>query len=397
MNKKLIIATTTLVLLAAAAMPLCAQQSIDGVLASVERNNSTLKALRSSTDAQKLENRAEVSLPDLELGFNYLWGNPTAIGHRKDFNVSQSFDLATLSGMKGKVADSKNKLVEWEYRSSRMQLLLDAKLACLDVIYYNAMLAELAARHKQAAALAELHKKRLDSGEGNRIEYNKVVLDMSMIEGEVSRLSAERSAVLARLANLNGGEAVTISQTSYDAAALPADFELWYAQAEAKSPLLAYVRQEVEVSQKQLSLTKKQGLPSFSAGYMGEFEADQRYQGVTVGVSIPLWSNKKRVRQAKAAVVAAQARQADAKQQFYGNLKVLYDRASGLKKTAETYSTALRSTSNATLLKKALDEGEISLLDYLVEMRLYYDTVNQSLDAEREFQKAYAELSATEL
>ena len=44
MNKKLIIATSTLVLLAAAAMPLCAQQSIDGVLASVERNNSTLKA-----------------------------------------------------------------------------------------------------------------------------------------------------------------------------------------------------------------------------------------------------------------------------------------------------------------------------------------------------------------
>ena len=30
-------------------------------------------------------------------------------------------------------------------------------------------------------------------------------------------------------------------------------------------------------------------------------------------------------------------------------------------------------------------------------MRLYYDAVNQSLDAEREFQKAYAELSATEL
>ena len=96
-------------------------------------------------------------------------------------------------------------------------------------------------------------------------------------------------------------------------------------------------------------------------------------------------------------MLAAQARQADAKQQFYGNLKVLYDRAAGLKKTAETYRTALRATSNATMLKKALDEGEISLLDYLVEMRLYYDAVNQSLDAERSFQKAYAELSATEL
>lgn len=55
-------------------------------------------------------------------------------------------------------------------------------------------------------------------------------------------------------------------------------------------------------------------------------------------------------------------------------------------------------TANSTdLLKKALDAGEISLLEYILEIGLYYDTVNQALEAERDYQKAYAELSAVQL
>ena len=46
---------------------------------------------------------------------------------------------------------------------------------------------------------------------------------------------------------------------------------------------------------------------------------------------------------------------------------------------------------------KALNAGEISLLDYIVEIGLYYDMVNQTLAAERDFEKAQADLSAVEL
>ena len=49
------------------------------------------------------------------------------------------------------------------------------------------------------------------------------------------------------------------------------------------------------------------------------------------------------------------------------------------------------------LLKKALDAGEISMLDYILQLGLYYDSVNQALQAELDYQKAFAELSAVEL
>ena len=139
------------------------------------------------------------------------------------------------------------------------------------------------------------------------------------------------------------------------------------------------------------------GLPTFSAGYMSEKVVGQRYQGISVGVSIPLWENKNRVRQAKAAVRAAESREADSKQQFYGQLQILYSRTFGLKATAESYRKSMETANSTDLLKKALDAGEISLLEYILEIGLYYDTVNQALEAERDYQKAYAELSAVQL
>ena len=125
---------------------LFAQNKISDVLGTIEQNNTTLKALRETSDAQKLENRTGIYLPDPEIGFNYLWGNPSSVGNRQDVSVSQSFDIATLSGLKSKVANGKNELVEWQYKADRMNILLEAKNYCLDLIYYNSLLSERAVR-----------------------------------------------------------------------------------------------------------------------------------------------------------------------------------------------------------------------------------------------------------
>ena len=87
----------------------------------------------------------------------------------------------------------------------------------------------------------------------------------------------------------------------------------------------------------------------------------------------------------------------EAKQQFYDQLQTLYLRADGLRQTAANYRASLSLLNNTDLLAKALNAGEISLLDYIVEIGLYYDTVDQALSAERDYQQAFANLSAVEL
>lgn len=379
------------------AISLNAQNNINSVLTSIEENNTTLKALRETTEAQKLENKTGIYLSNPEVGFGYLWGNPSGIGNRTDFSVTQTFDIPTITGMKGKVANSQNNLIEWQYKADRMNILLEAKQYYIDLVYCNALKKELDIRLKHAETIARGYNERLKSGDANRLEYNKVQLNLSTVVGEISRIDVERNAMLEELKRLNGGNDIVVNDYQFDHIQLPINFAEWYVSAEEKNPVLAYVKQEIEVGKKQVSLSKAMGLPTLSAGYMSEKVVGERYQGISVGISIPLWENKNRVKQAKAAVRAAEARETDSKQQFYSGLQILYNRTFGLKTTAENYRRSMDAANNSELLKKALDAGEISLLEYMVEIGLYYETINKALEAERDYQKAFAELSAVEL
>ena len=55
------------------------------------------------------------------------------------------------------------------------------------------------------------------------------------------------------------------------------------------------------------------------------------------------------------------------------------------------YRNSLETVNNTDLLKKALDKGQISILDYIVEIGLYYEVLNRALEAERDYQIAFAE------
>lgn len=380
-----------------ASMSLAAQENISSILFSIEENNTKLKALKEEMKAQKLGNKTGIYLSDPDVAFGYLWGPPSNIGTRKDFSVTQTFDIPTITGMKSRLANNKNQLVELQYASERINLLLEAKQYAIDLIYYNGLKKELEIRLRHAQTIADAYKQRLDRGDASILEYNKVQLNLSTVQGEMSRVEVERNTLLSELKRLNGGIEILLEENNYSPASLPADFEEWYLSAEQKNPLLQYVKQQIEVSRKEVKLNKAMRFPKFSAGYSLEKTLGQKYQGANIDISIPLWENKNRVKQAKAGVIAAQTREQESKQQFYNRLQNLYIRANGLQQTAAGYRKSLQSLNNTDLLMKALDVGEINLLNYIVEIGLYYDTVNQTLAAERDFEKALADLSAVEL
>ena len=371
-----------------------AQNEVERVLQSVEQHNTTLVALRHETEAAKVGNHTNLNLPNPEVEFGYLWGSPSSIGHRKDVSAVQSFDFATVSGAKRRLARQQDALADWQYKESRMQLLLEAHHLCLDAIYYNAMRKELMQRKQYAEEITSAQQKRLEQGDINRIEYNQVKLDLAAVSAELMRCNTERAAVMAELQRLNGGEPLLIEATDYPAVAIANDFEAWYAEAEQKSPALAYVKQQIDVANRELAVRRADGLPTVSLGFMGEYVSGENYQGVKVGMSIPLWANKNRVRQAKAEVEAVKARQTDARQQFYSRLHNLFVQQRGLRQVVQSYQEALRATDNTSLLKKALDAGSISTMDYLLGARMYYDAVNQKMDACRAWQKTVAEMQA---
>ena len=371
---------------------LFARSGVPAVLSAIEQNNTALKALQEQTRAAQLENRTGIFLPGPEVEVNYLWGSPAVTGNRTDIAIRQRFDIPALTGMKARVARQQNVLPEWQYRANRLALLAEARQYCNEIIYRNALLKELSARLEHARTIADSYRERLERGDASLLEYNKALLNLSTAQGEITRTEIERTALLDELIRMNGGIALSLDDDCYDEQPLPGDFEEWFAQTAQQHPALAYSRQQVALRKQEVSLQRALSLPAFSAGYMSERVVGQQYQGVSVGISLPLWENKNKVKQAKAAVSAAEGALADRRRQLYGQLQTAYRRATGLKAMAGDYRRALSALNNTVLLKKALDAGEISLLDYMLELGLYYTAVNNALEAERDYQQALAEL-----
>ena len=374
-----------------------AQTSTDAILRQIEENNPQLKAAAVEADAEKIENRSGALLENPEFEFNYLWG-ADGIGNRKDFRVTQAFDVATLTGMKSRQVAGQNELASLKYKSERLNVLLEAKQACIDLIYYNALKAELETHLEQAQALVTSFEKRLKAGEANVLDLNKAKVHLTTVRGQISQVEVERQALLSKLKSLNGGKDIVLDDSIYGLSDdLPYDFDSWYESASQKNPILQYVRQEVTVGKKQLSIDKTSWAPELTIGYMSELTTADKFRGVTVGVNIPLWSNANKVKQSKARVVAAESRKAAAEQQFYFDLLAQYNRAASLKENSELMRASLSETDSRDYLLTAQSKGEISMIEYLVETDQYYEALEQTLAAERDYHQALALLNAVEL
>ena len=377
----------------------------DFLLSSIERNNTTLIALRTEAEARKLENRTGITLADPEVGYKHMWEGGEESGNLSELTVTQSIDLATVMGQRTRVAREQNLLIDEEYRMARMEILLDAQLTLVDLAYYNALAAELDRRLGHARRVVEAERTRLESGDTDALSHNNVLLSLSALEAEEARIDMERNVLIARLTALNGG--VTLDNLeSLDALEFlefldnldNLDFSSWYAEAEAHLPQLAQARQLSEVRSGELALAKASHLPSLSATYINErHTVGTRSQGVAVGVSIPLWANKNRVRSARTALQAAEAQQTDAELQLRSAFEQEFTRVKGLHHTAMLYRRALDEANNSTLLEKAMDEGYISVLEYLQGIELYYDYLDRSLSADRDYHRALATLEAWRL
>lgn len=368
-------------------------QSMDDVLKSIEMNNSQLAAFKKAANATKSANHSEVCLDDLELGYNRLWGKPTTIGNRHDVSVSQPIDLPTMFGTKSRVAKSKDALADNEYLAQRQNILLEAKMGYLDAVYYNALVNELQRRCDQAKAMLDMQKKQLEVGDINIIEYNNICLTLSNATTSLTQAKAERDAVLAQLKQLNGGIDINVSDSVYAPISLPENFDEWFNQVCSSAPAVAITRDGITFGQRQLSLARQGWLPKLSVGYMSEKTMGEQYQGVTIGVNLPLWGAGKKVKQAKAEAAAAEAMHKATIENLKSELASDYALTKGLVKAATDIRAALSESDNTANMQKACKAGEMSTLEYLISLTAYYDAVEKMLSSEREAQKAYARLT----
>ena len=366
--KKNILIFTFIVL---ACLPIRSQLLFPEELGNIEVNNTLLKALRAENDALKLQNLTGMNLADPEVSFTYMWGQPSDVPNKISVEVSQSFDFATLSGAKKRVANCQNNMIELDYKQNCLALMLEAEQELIGVVCYNALIAMYDERidllNRKSSSLHEA----LAKGEANVMQVNVADIELRSLQNDRQMLVIERDALMLDLKRLNGGNELQFVLAEYPQVNVAKSFDMWYVEAEAKNPLLQYLRANIELSKEEISLSKSNNLPGFSVGYVNELMAGDNHHGVSVGLSIPLWNNSGKVKAAKASLNATQTQLEDAQLKFYTELQSQYERVVALQTLVNDYKDALTKLNNKAALDKSYEVGHISILEYVQELQMH--------------------------
>ena len=388
MKQFIIIAT-----LASAVFSVNGQNSIDAVLRSVEANNKELQANSQLTVSKKLEARLDNNLPDPSVSYVHQYGNREGMGIQGELVASQSFDFPSVYVQKNKLAKSKAASYDNQGAEFRQQILLQAKVLCLDLVLLNQQKALLDQRRHNAQQLSELYAMRLQSGDANILETNKIDLELLNAKTEARMNEAARIAKLQELATLNGGIAIDFTDTAYRQTDEVLSFEELRSEAITSNPQLLTLKSEQVAAQRQLSVNKAKGLPGFELGYrLNTATGGERFNGFLVGVSIPLFSNRNNVRQAKAQSLYTDLQLESTTSAVESELHQLYNQSLALKTSMDEYNTVLKSQNNLALLNKAIQTGQISMIEYFVDVATLYQSMQNYMQLQNEYQKVMAQL-----
>lgn len=388
MKRFIIIAT-----LASAVFSVNGQNSIDAVLRSVEANNKELQANSQLTVSKKLEAKLDNNLADPSVSYVHQYGNREGMGFQGELVASQSFDFPSVYVQRNKLAKSKAVSYDSQGAEFRQQILLQAKELCLDLVLLNQQKALLDQRRHNAEQLSELYATRLQSGDANILETNKIDLELLNAKTEARMNESARIAKLQELATLNGGIAIDFTDTTYRQTDEVLSFEELRSEAITSNPQLLTLKSEQVAAQRQLSVNKAKGLPGFELGYrLNTATGGERFNGFLVGVSIPLFSNRNNVRQAKAQSLYTDLQLESTTSAVESELHQLYNQSLALRTSMDEYNTVLKSQNSLALLNKAIQTGQISMIEYFVDVTTLYQSMQNYMQLQNEYQKIMAQL-----
>jgi cobalt-zinc-cadmium efflux system outer membrane protein len=369
-----------------------AQSSLDSVLISVDTNNRSIQSNKKYWEARKAEFKTGLALYDPQVEFDYLFGSPAGAGNQKDFSVTQRLDFPTAYKRKKELSNEQIAQTELQQKVYRQDILLGAKLIALQIIYLNKKGAELNKRLTNTQQLVNDYQKKLDKGDVIILDVNKAKLQLLSIKSEVALNQNEIQVATTKLTELNGVQPLQVSDTTYPIIPVIPEFEALDSLIEANDPILKVYEQEKAIMQSQIAVQKSLRLPKIEAGYHSQGILGQNYRGVHTGITIPLWENKNKVDAAQAnfeyATTNAQTHIVEHRLENKG----YYDQLAVRSITIQEYKELLLTLNNTVLLNKALNLGQITIIQYFQDESYYFSAYDKYLILELEYHQAIARL-----
>lgn len=367
-------------------------RDIDSVLSSIELNNIELKALQQDNDASKLEIKTRNNLQqDLSVSYSPFFSKGYEGVSSSELVVSMGFDFPTQYISRSKSGKLQEEALDMQYLVQRRNILLQAKILCLDLIRLNKEKEILDTRLANADELLALMQKRFNEGGANIIDVNKIKMERMNVRSLAAQNEASRQNTLLSLQALNGDIPVELDVTEYTETETIGNFDEFKAEVMATDADILSAEANVDATAQEIKVNRQNWLPKFEVGYRRNTALSEASHGFLVGASIPIFSSINKTKIAENRYAAAQSGLENARLQTEITLMSKYNEVLQVRTAVQTYDVPLmQNTLDA--LKTAVLAGQMSVIDYYVEADNVYGNLSSYLSLECQYRKLLAEI-----
>ncbi|MBP8872621.1 MAG: TolC family protein, partial [Bacteroides sp.] len=141
----------------------------------------------------------------------------------------------------------------------------------------------------------------------------------------------------------------------------------------------------------QVSVNKQNWLPKLEVGYRRNTSVGEKSNGFLVGGSFPIFSNRKKLKIAKAQALSANLQLDNTRLQVEARIQGQFNEMQQLQEAMQAYDVPLMHHT-LRLLYDAVTAGQLSIIDFYVEADNVYGNLQSYITLENQYQKLMADI-----
>lgn len=274
--------------------------SLDSAISIAHSNNKNLQAVSAQTEYYQYQKKASTELPKTDVTLTYGQYNSF---YKQDNNitVAQTIPFPTVFSAKSSLANAQLKGASLQVASTKNELAYQVKQVYYQLLFWNRYKQMLQNQDSSYSQLATGAALRYKTGDGTLLDKTSAETRLSETRNTQMQVAAEILGLNSQLQQLMG---VTYAVQINASDSLIRPFTMLNdSAAVAANPQLAYMKQQIEIAEREKSVISNSALPEFKIGYFNQtlygapLDAansqfagpNNRFQGVQVGLVFPLW------------------------------------------------------------------------------------------------------------
>jgi len=262
-------------------------------------SNLSVKSAALSIDVQKALRGASFDLPKTVIDGQY--GQFNSYTNDNSVAVSQSFAFPSVYVNRYKLADANIKSSELQFQGSRLEIATQVKQVYWQYVFLSSKQKLLIYQDSLYSGFLRAAELRARAGETNRLEMITARSQSLEIKNQLYQVTSDIAITSRKLMILlNSKSPLTPSVEEVHRFDFAPNSD---SVSVEQNPYLAFIKQQVVVSQIAKKLERSQMMPDLNVGYFSQtiigtqdvngmpqnFGNGDRFTGVQAGISIPLW------------------------------------------------------------------------------------------------------------